>query len=208
MAQPLGTILHACQKLGSMINLNIAVVGQGQNGLIMSQMLANMGARRIIALDLLEERLVYSEMNKATHTVNVTELMDTNAVRKKIEQITDGDMCDIAVDMVGHQSNTIKLCSQLTKNSGRVLLFGLPPAKDEEQMIIRYTDLTRNLSYICSHSPQFESFRLALELLEQGRFDPSTIFSHEVPFCEFTEAYAKACNYEDGVVKVLLTFPD
>ena len=34
MAQPLGTILHACQKIGSAINLDIAVVGQGQNGLI------------------------------------------------------------------------------------------------------------------------------------------------------------------------------
>ncbi len=60
MTHPLGTVLHACQKLGSVINLNIAVVGQGQNGLIISQMLANIGARRIIALDLLEERLVHS----------------------------------------------------------------------------------------------------------------------------------------------------
>jgi threonine dehydrogenase-like Zn-dependent dehydrogenase len=29
LAQPLGTILHACQKLGSVIDANVAVVGQG-----------------------------------------------------------------------------------------------------------------------------------------------------------------------------------
>ena len=208
MAQPLGTVLHACQKLGSVINLNIAVVGQGQNGLIMSQMLANMGARRVIALDLLEDRLVCSQKNKATHTVRVGTPMDTEAVQREIERITEGNMCDVTVDMAGHQSNTIHLCSELTKNGGKVLLFGVPPAKEEEQMSIRFVDLARNLSYICSHSPEFESFRLALELIEQGRFDPSTIFSHEMPFCEFREAYSKACNCEDRFVKVLLTFPE
>ncbi len=51
-------------------------------------------------------------------------------------------------------------------------------------------------------------FRLALELLEQVRFDPSMVFSHEMPFRQFGEAYGEACNYEDGVVKVLLTFPE
>jgi threonine dehydrogenase-like Zn-dependent dehydrogenase len=50
--QPIGIILHACQKLGSVIDANVAVVGQGQNCLMMTQMLANMGARRIISLDL------------------------------------------------------------------------------------------------------------------------------------------------------------
>eukprot|EP00986_Skeletonema_menzelii_P010380 scaffold5063_cov150-Skeletonema_menzelii.AAC.9 len=44
LAQPLGTILHACRKLGSVIDANVAVIGQGQNGLIMTQMLARMGA--------------------------------------------------------------------------------------------------------------------------------------------------------------------
>lgn len=208
MAQPLGTVLHACQKLGSVINQNIAVVGQGQNGLIITQMLASMGARRIIVLDLLDERLAYSKKNGATHTIRVNVPMDMNAVRKEIEYITEGQMCDVAVDMVGHQSKTMTLCSQLTKDGGKVLIFGLPPAKDEDQMSIRYVDLTRNLIYICSHSPEFESFRLALELIEQGRFDPSTIFSHEISFRDFVDAYDKACNYKDGMVKVLLTFPD
>lgn len=206
LAQPLGTILHACQKLGSIANLNIVVVGQGQNGLIMSQMLANMGARRIIALDLLEERLVYSRKNKSTHTVLVAAPMDIHAIRTEVNRITGGQLCDVAIDMVGHQCHTAALCSQLAKDHGRVLLFGLPPAKDEEQISIRYGDLTRNLTYICSHSPEFESFRLALELIERGVVDPSTVFSHVMPFSQFVDAYDKAYNYKDGMIKVLLTF--
>lgn len=130
-------------------------------------------------------------------------------VQRRVEEITDGDMCDVAIDMVGHQGKTITLCSRLARRGGTVLLFGLPLAigDGEGQMSVRYVDLTRNLSYVCSHSPEFGSFRLALELIEQGRFDPSTIFSHVVPFRDFVGAYEKACYYRDGVVKVLLTFP-
>ena len=185
------------------------MVGQGQNGLIMTQMLANMGARRIIALDLLDERLVASKKNKATHTVKVTTPMNLEVVKNDIACITEGGMCDITLDMVGHQSKTINLCSKLTKDGGKVLLFGLPPAREEEQqMCIHYNDFSRNLHYICSHSPGMRSFQLALELIEQGRFDPSCIFSHEIAFGLFVKAYKMACNYEDGVIKTLITFPD
>jgi len=202
MAQPLGTILHACRKLGSVIGRDVAVVGQGQNGLVMSQMLANMGARRVIALDLLEERLAYLKMNGATHTLRVSASapMDEGAIaeiRRWVEDITDGEMSDVAIDMVGHQGKTVTLCSQLAGRGGTVLLFGLPPAIDdgEGQMSVRYVDLTRKLLFVCSHSPEFGSFRLALELIEQGRFNPSAIFSRDVPFRDFVEAYEKACYY-------------
>jgi len=84
LAQPLGTILHACHNLGSaVINANVAVIGQGQNGLIRTNMLANMGARRIIALDLLDERLSYSLKNKATHTIKVAAPMDVDRSNNK-----------------------------------------------------------------------------------------------------------------------------
>jgi threonine dehydrogenase-like Zn-dependent dehydrogenase len=208
LAQPLGTILHACQKLGSVVNTNVAVVGQGQNGLIMTQMLANMGARRIIALDLLDERLSYSLKNKATHTIKVTTPMDIDGIKQQVKNINEGKLCDVTIEMVGHQSNSIQLCSKLTRDGGKVLLFGLPPDKSESQMSIGYEDLVRNLTYVCSHSPQMESFELAVELIARGVFDPSTIFSHTIPFSRFVDAYQMANNYEDGVVKILLSMEE
>eukprot|EP00984_Skeletonema_dohrnii_P028018 scaffold17842_cov160-Skeletonema_dohrnii-CCMP3373.AAC.1 len=50
--------------------------------------------------------------------------------------------------MAGHQSNTIQLCSKLTRDGGKVLLFGLPPDKSESQMSIGYEDMARNLTLI------------------------------------------------------------
>ena len=205
LAQPLGTILHACKQLGSVIGADVAVIGQGQNGLIMTQMLANMGARRIIGLDLLDERLAFSTKNKATHTIRVNMPLDINGLQQQVKSINGGKLCDLTVEMAGHQNTTLQICSNLTKDGGKILLFGLPPIKTENQMSIRYEDLTRNLKYICSHSPEMESFELAVELIERGIFDPSVIFSHSIPFHNFVEAYRMASNYENGVVKVLLS---
>lgn len=208
LAQPLGTILHACQRLGSVINASVAVIGQGQNGLIMTQMLANMGARRIIALDLLDERLSYSLKNNATHTIKVTSSMDIGKIKQQVKAINGGELCDVTIEMAGHQSFTIQLCSKLTKDGGKVLLFGLPPAKSESQMSFGYEDMARNLTYICSHSPEMKSFETAVELIERGVVDPSVIFSHTIPFSRFVEAYQMASRYDDGVVKILLSMEE
>ena len=208
LAQPLGTILHACQKLGSVINANVAVIGQGQNGLIMTQMLANMCARRIIALDLLDERLSYSLKNNATHTIQVASSMNIDKIKQQVKAINGGKLCDVTIEMAGHQSYTIQLCSKLARDGGKVLLFGLPPTESESQMSIGYEDMARNLTYICSHSPEMKSFETAVELIERGVFDPSIIFSHTIPFSRFVEAYQMANRYENGVVKILLSMEE
>lgn len=51
------------------MGLDVAIVGQGQNGLLMTAVLANAGARRVLALDRLPERLAVSSRMGATHTL-------------------------------------------------------------------------------------------------------------------------------------------
>ena len=55
-AQPLGTIIHAVKKMGCVLGQTICVLGQGQNGLLLTQMLSRAGAKRIVCLDLLPNR--------------------------------------------------------------------------------------------------------------------------------------------------------
>ena len=204
-AQPLGTILHACKKLGSVVGKDVAIVGQGQNGLIMTQMIANMGGRRIIALDLFEWRLKVSEQFKATHTINAS-YKSIEELKSEVSVITGGRMCDIVVEMVGHQSKTLNLSAQLTKDYGTVLMFGLPPSEEEEGMTIRTCDFQRNLQYVCSHSPSMSEFEFAVELIQQGRFDPEPLFTHSLSFQHFPEAYEMASEYKGKVIKIMLTY--
>ena len=73
-------------------------------------------------------------------------------------------------------------------------------------MSIRSADFTRNIRYVCASSPGLSSFRLAMELLQQNRFDPLPLITHRIPFEQFPKAYDIAYYYEDDVVKILLTF--
>ena len=211
-AQPLGTILHAVRKLGSIVGQTIVVVGQGQNGLLMTAVLANAGARRVIALDRLPDRLAVASRLGATHTLQVepaspslgaTQLTE---LEQSVREMSDGEMADVAIDMVGHQGRTLDLCARLCKSFGTVVLFGLPPGEEHDALQIRMSDFVRNLKFACSHSPPMELFELALELLQQGRVDVSPIFTHSVPFEQFPEAYEKASTYADGIIKAVLTF--
>ena len=204
VAQPLGTIIHALNMLNqSVLGKNVAVVGQGPNGLIMTQMLANMGARRIIALDLLPERLRVSRTCGATSVIHITDKTSIESYTEKVGELTNGSMCDVVVEMVGHQGRTFDLACELTRDKGAVLLFGLLTMKGST---IQARHFNRNLRFYCSSAPDFEDFEMAMELIQQGRFDPAPLFSHTFGFSDFPEAYKTASEYKDGVVKVLLTF--
>ena len=71
LAQQLGTVLHALKKIDNVIGKSVVVVGQGPAGLLFTTMLAQMGARTVIGLDLVDHRLETASMMGATHAANV-----------------------------------------------------------------------------------------------------------------------------------------
>ena len=71
LAQPLGTVIFALRKIPQLINRNVAVVGQGPMGQLFCAALRNLGAREIIAVDQVPERLAVSPQMGATAVVNI-----------------------------------------------------------------------------------------------------------------------------------------
>lgn len=110
-----------------------------------------------------------------------------------------------AIDMVGHQGDSIDICSDMTAPDGTVLIFGLPPNSTDEDrhshhsdMTIRYPNLAKNLSYITTHvggnvnpMPMFEQ---AMEMLSTGRIDISPIMTHTFSYQNFPEACKSAAS--------------
>jgi len=60
VSQPLGTVVHACQKLPELIGQTAVVVGQGPIGQLFTALLRHLGVAKLIAVDLLPERLKVS----------------------------------------------------------------------------------------------------------------------------------------------------
>ena len=202
MAQPLGTVIWACRKLGNLLNLDTVVIGQGPMGLLFTHMLSNLGARTVITTDLVDFRLEVSKRMRATHTINPTH----EDLVKAVKEITDGRMADLVVEVVGHQTETINQCLTLLKRGGTLLAFGVP---DDEVYSFNFTEFFRqNIRLIGSVGPDVPNdFPLAMDMIAQGRLDVSPIITHHLPFTEAQKGFEMALNRKNEAIKIVFDYP-
>lgn len=201
MSQPLGTVIWAIRKLGSVIDKDVAVMGQGPIGLLAIHSLSNLGAKRVIGIDPVDFRLEASRKMRATHTINPSR----EDVIERIEEITEGRMLDVSVEMVGHNTETITTCMEIVKRQGQVLCFGIP---DDDIYPFSYrTIIRKNLSVIGSVGPEAQrEFPLAMDWISQGRIDVSPMITHHIPFTDVQDGFDMFINQRDKVIKVVMEY--
>ena len=202
MSQPLGTVIWAMRKLGNLFHSDCVVVGQGPMGQLFAHMLSNLGARTITVMDKIDERLSVSPKMRATHTVNV----DRDDPIGAIKEITDGRMADLVVEAVGHEQDTIDLCTALVKRQGTILGFGVPESSYGTK--INYRELFRkNITFIGSVGPEYRrDGSLARDMIVQNRGNVSPIITHSYPLEDAQIAYEQFANRKDGILKVIIEF--
>ena len=118
MCQPVGTVLFACRRLGSVMGKRVAVLGQGAIGLTFTRLLASAGAKEIVGIDLLDERLAKAAEQGATATVNPMR----EDVVGAIAELTGGEGADVVVEAAGTEE-AVDLLSSLVRPYGTLVLF-------------------------------------------------------------------------------------
>ena len=94
MCQPPGTVLYSCRQMGSPLQQNILIFGQGSIGLSFTMILSRMGARNVIVVDPLDYRLEKSKQMGSTHRINP----DKQDVHEAVMEITRGAGPDVCVE--------------------------------------------------------------------------------------------------------------
>ena len=203
MAQPLGTVICALKKLPGVLDQDVVVVGQGPIGQLYNASLRNLGARQVIGIDPLSERLSHSASLGATSTICSRE---TDPI-KAVADLTDGRMADIVVEAVGHRDQALNLCIDLCRKYGKILYFGVPPETIDG---IRWRDmLVKNLSVHTSIHPDFDrDFPLAMQWIGEGRIDLTNLITHRYPVAEIQQAFETFGQRVEGALKVLVDFPE
>ncbi len=203
LAQPLGTAIFAAKKVPTFLDQDVAIVGQGPMGLIWCSVCRNLGAREIVALDRVPERLKLSLAMGATRAVNV----DHEDSEAAVAAAAGGRLADIVIEAVGHANQSINLCTRLCRPNGRILFFGVP-----EEFIDRvsWRELFfKNITVHTSVGPDFErDFPLAMRWIGEGRVNVRPLVTHHYPLAKIADAYRLFSERRDGAVKVEIDFPE
>lgn len=116
---------------------SVVVWGAGGVGLNIIQGAAMVNAHPIIAIDLHDARLKLAQQLGATHTLNAAglEIADAAAhIRKLLAELPGAGAlpggADAAIDNTGNTA-IIRACYDLTANTGRTVLVGVPKAGDD-----------------------------------------------------------------------------
>jgi len=201
LAQPMATVLSALSSVPGVIGKTVAVVGQGPIGLLFNQCLARLGARRVIGIDVREERVARSCLFGATDSIAGGRVDPVEAVR----ELTNGEMPDLVVEAVGHEEQALNLCIGLCRDSGQLLYFGVPPERLND--VAWEAAFRKRLTIKLSTPSDLRPFvRLAWRSIGQDRIDMSRLITHRFAFADVQRAFETYRDRRDGALKVMIDF--
>lgn len=163
------------------------VVGLGPIGLMHLQVARQFGAR-VIAADLVPERVEKAKALGAEWTVNPTEL----DLAEFVKEVTDGWGADAAVVAVG-SAPLVEQTLPILAPGGRLNIFAGIYPRDELKVdpnLIHYGEFI--LTGSADSTP--ENMYRALELIETGKVDTETLVSHLLPLKEVGQGFELVQN--------------
>lgn len=167
----------------------VAVYGLGMVGNLAAQIFQIMGCR-VIGIDPNETRRALAERCGIQYTVGG----HPEEVQNAIEELTQGELCQISVDAVGH-SKVIMQAMKSTAKFGQVILLGTPRDPVEGNLTELLADIhmrwisVRGALNLPDLKRQREIQKLAFDWVETGRLKLEPLISHRLPPEQFKEAY-------------------
>ncbi|MBN0919290.1 zinc-binding dehydrogenase [[Mycoplasma] gypis] len=195
----LSTGIKGSENVGIKLGDTVLLVAQGPIGLCATIGAKLLGASTIIAADADDKRLEMSKKFGATHTVNVTK----ENLQEAIKRITDGRMCDGAVECLG-LNKTFQECVKAVRPGGSVSSIGVY----SEDLVIPMEHFAAGLgdhtirTSLCPGGS--ERMRRLMQLIADNRIDVSDLVTHEFEFKDIVKAYDLFQSRADGVLKIAI----
>jgi L-iditol 2-dehydrogenase len=173
----------------------VCVVGSGMIGLLVIQVLRNAGLRRIIAVDVDDDRLALASRLGASAVINAK---SCNAAMTIVEK-TDGRGADAAFEVVGTTA-TIATAIHGVRKGGVVTLVGnVSPTAEIPLQIVVNREIT--LQGSCASNGEYPE---CIELMASGAIDVRPLISACVPLVEGPQWFDRLYAREPGLMKIVL----
>ena len=180
---------------------SIAVIGCGGVGLNVIQGAGLVSAGRIIAVDLLDNKLEYARQFGATDTVNASEGDTVEQVR----ELTGGGV-DYAFEVIGN-GKTVEQAVEMTRAGGTACIVGMAPQNSKATIdpLIFVTKETKLIgTWYGSARPRFDFPRL-IELTMAGKLKVKELISRRYTLDQINEGFERLGRGE--VARGVITFP-
>ena len=203
LCQPMGTVIYAMQRLGSVLGKTVAVIGSGPIGLCFTDLLVRHGAAQVIVTDLHDYRLAAARALGATHTINAAR---EDAVAR-IGEITGGRMVDVSIEAVG-LPEAFTDCFAAVRKLGTVVIFGVPHLEgswtfDWQAAYDKVPTVVVANSVISGARSQ--AVATCVDLVAQGRLDLSYLVTHRFGWDEVPLAFSTYSAGKSAALKGIVT---
>jgi L-iditol 2-dehydrogenase len=195
MVEPLAVGVYAAQRAGIRPGDTVAVLGCGTIGLLALQAAQAAGATRVLATDVVANRLALAaELGAETFDASGA---DTVAA---LTDATGGRGADVVLETAGTVATTQQTV-KLVRSGGMVCLVGLPPDSvlpfDVMEILTRELDLSSVFRYA-------NCFGACVELISAGKVNLAPLVTGRYPLASIEEAFEFASTRKDECIKLVV----
>jgi len=194
LAEPLSISLRATKHAGDLKGKTVAVFGAGPIGLLTIQCAKYFGAGRIIAIDLVDDRLEMAKKCGATDIINSND--DILGITRKM---TDGVGVDVVFDAAGVPA-TVNGGVEIVRNGGKIVWIGLAAPKlefDYKHAVCK--EITFQCSYM--YTTEMEE---GLEMIKTGKMNVEQIITGVYTMSEGPRIFEELATGKTKDIKVIL----
>ncbi|XP_076822977.1 L-threonine 3-dehydrogenase-like isoform X1 [Clavelina lepadiformis] len=186
LLEPMGVAHNAIERL-EVDGEAVLVIGCGPVGLFAVSCAKALGATKVFAVDVLEERLDLARKMGANETFNSKE-GGSQKVKEEIMKITSG----VGIGRICEASGAASMlngCFSYLRKGGRITLVGLPKKPLHVENVLQDI-LFKSLNLNTVHGRRiFHTWEECEKLIADGKVDPLPVVSHQLPISKFEEAF-------------------
>lgn len=200
--EPLGCAMNIFRRAGIEAGQNVAIIGIGFLGAILTRLATDAGAR-VIAIS----RRAYSlDLARRMGAAETIPMEDHAAIIERVRDLTGGRFCERVIEAVGKQW-PLDLAGELTAERGRLVVAGYH--QDGPRQVNMWLWNWRGIDVINAHERDpviyMAGMREALDVVVSGRLDPVPLYTHRFPLERLADALDATRDRPDGFLKAVVT---
>lgn len=200
MIEPLAVAVHAVRRIGDVKGLNVAVIGAGPIGNLVSQVARGMGASKVIVTDISDYRLELAKKCGASAVYNTKVWNFGDAMVDSFGP----DKADVIYDCAGNDITMGQAIKHARKGSTIILVAVYAGMANVDLAVLNDHELDLNTTMMYRH----EDYVKAIGMVNDGLIDLKILQSRTFPFRKYLDAYKYIDANRETSMKILIDVQD